>query len=344
VVLPSPRLGVHLQLGAGLRKGAARAEAIGARTVQVFADNPNAWARRRHPPAHLDEFRKRVTSLDVTPVAVHAAYLINLAGPERHFRELSIDVLAAEIRAAATFGAPIVNVHIGSHRDTTVEAGIERVADGVDRAIRAAGPAGREITVTLENSAGGGWTVGTDIPELEAIAEAAARRGISERRLAFCLDTAHAWGAGIAMDDPEAIDRWLSDFDAALGLERLALIHLNDSRSERGSRHDRHEHVGAGQIGERGLGHLVRHPNLAGVPFILETPGMDLGYDLINLDRARRLAAGEPLEPLPPEAFRLPGSRTRGAAPPPERATASADAADGRRTRRRRTTRAVDPS
>jgi deoxyribonuclease IV len=320
VAQPSPRLGVHLQLGAGLRKGAARAKAIGARTVQVFADNPNAWARRRRPPLHLDTFREQLATLDVQPVAVHAAYLVNLAGPDARFRELSIDVLAAELRAAATFGASIVNVHIGSHRDTSVDAGVQRVADGVDRALNAAGSEAQGVRVTLENSAGGGWTIGTDIAELEAIAEAAARRGVAESRLAFCLDTAHAWGAGVAMDDPDAIDRWLAEFDAALGLERLALIHLNDSRSERGSRHDRHEHLGAGQIGARGLGHLVRHPNLAGVPYVLETPGMDLGYDLINLDRARRLAAGEPLERLPTEAFHLPGGRTKGAAPPPERA------------------------
>ena len=118
------------------------------------------------------------------------------------------------------------------------------------------------------------------------------------------------------MDVPGAIDGWLASFDAEIGLERLALIHLNDSRSERGSRQDRHEHLGAGRIGERGLGHLLRNPDLAAVPFILETPGMSEGYDAINLDRARRLVAGESLPPLPAEAFTIKGSRTRGSAPP----------------------------
>src|SRR6478672_2776206 len=138
--------------------------------------------------------------------------------------------------------------------------------------------------------------------------------GVAERRLGFCLDVAHAWGAGVAMDDPDAIDAWLDTFDRELGLGRLAMVHFNDSRSERGSRTDRHEHVGAGRIGPRGLAHLLTHPRLVDVPFVLETPGMDEGYDAVNLARCRSLIGGEPLGPLPPAAFRL-ARRTAGSAP-----------------------------
>ena len=104
-------------------------------------------------------------------------------------------------------------------------------------------------------------------------------------------------------------------FQVTLGLDRLSMIHLNDSKAELGSRADRHEHIGAGRIGPEGLGHLVRSPRLARVPFYLETPGMDLGYDAINLARVRALAAGLPLEALPPEAMAIKGSRARGAQP-----------------------------
>jgi hypothetical protein len=107
------------------------------------------------------------------------------------------------------------------------------------------------------------------------------------------------------MDDPDAIDAWLDAFDRELGLGRLVMLHLNDSRCERGSRTDRHEHVGAGLIGARGLAHLLRHPLLRDLPFVLETPGMDEGYDRINLERCRMLLAGEPLPTLPDAAFRL---------------------------------------
>lgn len=315
---------MHLELSKGLRRAASRAGEIGARTVQVFVDNPTAWRRRQHPPRHLGHFRAELAELDVAPVAVHASYLVNLAGPDPGFRASSIEVLAVDMVAGAGYGARIVNVHTGSHRDTSVAEGIDRVAAGVHEVLRRVrrelrgGPGGGapEPMLTLENAAGGGWSVGSSIEELARIAERAAALGVAESRLGFCLDVAHAWGAGIAMDDPDAIDAWLDAFDREIGLERLAMIHLNDSRSERGSRTDRHEHVGAGRIGPRGLGHLLAEPRLRGKPFILETPGMDVGYDAINLDRCRRLIAGAPLPRLPESAFHL--SRRSAASAPAE--------------------------
>lgn len=283
----------------------------------MFVDNPTAWKRRTAPPKDLDAFRNRLVELDVRPVAVHASYLVNLAGPDGHFRTSSIDVLASDMTAAAAYGATMVNVHTGSHRDTSVEAGLQRVAAGVAEvlarsdesgtfaAIRplASGDGRYRPRLVLENAAGGGDSVGVTIGEHARIAEHAAQLGVPEARLGFCLDVAHAWGAGIRMDDPDSIDAWLDEFDRELGLERLALLHLNDSRSERGSRTDRHEHIGAGQIGEEGFRHLLTHPALQDVPFVLETPGMDDGYDRINLQRARALFAGATLAKLPPEAF-----------------------------------------
>jgi deoxyribonuclease-4 len=167
----------------------------------------------------------------------------------------------------------------------------------------------------LENAAGGGWSVGVTIDEMASIADAIAARGVSEQRVGFCLDTAHLWGAGIRLDDPPVIDELLDRFDHVVGIRRLVMVHLNDSRSELGSRQDRHEHIGAGRIGPRGLGHFVAHPLLREIPFILETPGMDEGYDAINLRRVDALLAGEPLETLPPEAFEVSSSRNRTAAP-----------------------------
>jgi deoxyribonuclease IV len=327
---PGPRIGVHLGLKRGLRRAALRAGEIGAQTVQVFVDNPTAWRRRAAPPRHLGEFRSRLDELDIRPVAVHAAYLVNLAGPEPAFRASSISVLAADMVAGQGYGAAIVNVHTGSHRDTSVAEGVERIATAVAEVLarvaaasevmdsptggqsgdagaapeRSSGSALAPV-LALENAAGGGWAVGSSIEELSAIAERAGALGVPDASLGFCLDTAHAWGAGIAMDEPDAIDAWLGAFDRELGLGRLVMVHLNDSRSERGSRTDRHEHVGAGRIGPRGLGHLLRDPLLRDRPFVLETPGMDDGYDLINLERCRALVAGLELDPLPEAAFKV---------------------------------------
>jgi deoxyribonuclease-4 len=312
----------------------------------VFVDNPTAWKRRTAPPRGLDTFRARLDELDVRPVAVHASYLVNLAGPDPRFRADSIDVLASDMASAAAYGARIVNVHTGSHRDTSIEAGVERVASAVSEVLRRSRREWRsgggdsndadsddaasddEPVLTLENSAGGGFSVGATIEELVRIAERAAALGVADRRLGFCVDVAHAWGAGVAMDDPDAIDAWLEAFDRDLGLDRLVMVHLNDSRSERGSRTDRHEHVGAGLIGARGLAHLLHHPRLRAVPFVLETPGMDEGYDRINLERCRMLLAGEPLPTLPEAAFRL-SRRAAASAPADDDVEAPARRAGG---------------
>ena len=301
-------IGAHLPLAAGMVRAADRAAAIGATAIQVFADNPSAWRRRDEPATELPAFRARLTGHGVNAVAIHAAYLINLAGPDDEFREKSIVVLAAELAAAPGYGARVVNVHTGSHRESGLEIGIERLADGIARAFELADEPdaserdARRPILALENAAGGGSTIGSTIEELAKVAEAAARHGVQPDRLAFCLDTAHLWAAGHEIDRPEGVDAVLAAFERELGLERLVLVHLNDSKSGLGSRSDRHEHLGAGSIGEVGLGHLLRQPALEHVTFILETPRMDEGFDALNVGRARDLLAGRPLAPLPAAA------------------------------------------
>ena len=306
-----PRLGAHLPLGNGMVKAAERAHAIGADAMQIFGDNPTAWRRRTEPPGEQAAFRERLIALGIGTVAVHAAYLINLAGPDPDFFERSVAVLAQDLRSAPGFGASFVNVHTGSHRDTGLEVGIARLAEGVVRVLDEV-PAGADAaTLVLENSAGGGFGVGTTVEELADIAEAIAARGVADSRVAFCLDVAHLWAAGYRLSDPRQTDALLEAFDRRIGLGRLALMHLNDSKTAVGSRLDRHEHVGAGGIGEAGMAHLLTHQRLRHATFLLETPGMDEGYDAINMDRARALMEGRPLGALPPEAMNLRGSRAR---------------------------------
>ncbi len=332
-VLEGRRIGAHLPLATGMLKAVDRAGEIGANAMQIFADNPTAWKRRAEPPRELAAFRRRLHELDIGPVSIHASYLVNLAGSNPESFERSIDLLANELRDAPTFGARFVNVHIGSHLGLGVAAGIERLAEGVLRTLEAADrpaadasidgnglppatlSAARPAMLVLENSAGSGGGLGTTVDELAEIAIAIAGRGIPDERVGFCLDTAHAWGAGIDVATPSAVDDLVAAFDARIGLERLVLVHLNDSRSERGSRMDRHEHLGAGRIGPTGLAHILRHPGLGRATYLLETPGMDEGYDAINLARARALATGAPLEPLPPGAFQLRGSAKARTAP-----------------------------
>jgi len=305
------RLGAHLPLGAGMVRAVERAHEIGAEAIQVFCDNPTAW--RRHPtlPKELPRFRERLDELDIRPLAIHAAYLVNLAGDEPTFHAQSIEILASDLRTGIAYGASFVNVHIGSHRGAGAEAGVEALTSGIAAVLAAVPPGPGVPRLVLEDSAGSGFGLGVTIDELEAIDHALIEHGVDRERIGYCLDTAHLWGAGYDLRSRETVEALLDAFGRRIGLDRLVMVHLNDSRSELGSRLDRHEHLGAGRIGARGLRNVLTHPALGHVAFLIETPGMDEGYDAINLQRARDIAAGRPLADLPREAFELRRSRSR---------------------------------
>ena len=315
MVTASRRIGLHVALGGGMVTAADRAAEIGADTVQVFSDNPTAWRRRAEPPAELGAFRRRLAILGIQPLVIHAPYLINLAGPDEEFHNRSVAVLAHELRTAQAYGASFVNVHIGSHRGTGPEAGAEQVAVTVARAFEAVGDGAPDPVLALENSAGGGFGMGASVEELGLVLAAIERRGIPAPRVRLCLDTAHLWGAGHDISTMAGLDAFLDRLDAGVGIARVAMIHLNDSRADLGSMTDRHQHIGAGQIGAEGLTAVLTSQRLHHVPCYLETPGMDDGYDAINMARCRDLLAGRPLADLPDEAFAMRGSRSRTAPP-----------------------------
>ena len=312
------RLGAHLPLGDGMVKAVDRAHEIGAGALQIFVDNPTAWRRRQDPPAELPAFRARLTEHDIGPVAVHASYLVNLAGTEEDFFGRSV----ASSPATCVRRRPSP---VGSSTSMS-----DRTAGPVWRPARNAwpmashsrwprsmtGPTRRWSCSRTRPAAGSDWA--SMSPSWRRSPRPPAARGLPSRRIGFCIDTAHAWAAGIDVSQPAAIDAFLADFDDRIGLERLVMIHLNDSKSECGSHLDRHEHLGAGRIGAAGLGHLLRHPALAHVTYYIETPGMDEGYDAINIARAYDIAACRPLADLPPEAMTLRGSRARTGPAPAE--------------------------
>lgn len=306
----APRVGIHLGVAHGLLRTARRARQIGATALQIFSDNPTAWRRRPELPADAGEFVAYAAREGIAPISIHASYLINLAGSAEPFASQSRAGLIHELQRAPAYGATLVNTHIGSHRGGGREEGLRRIVANVRAALDAA-PDG--VRLVLENSSGGGDMLGSTLEELAAILEGADRLG-DVGALAFCLDAAHLWGAGYDISTPDGSVAVVDRFEELIGLDRLAMIHLNDSRSELGSRTDRHEHVGAGRIGPEGLGTLIREPRLAaaGTTFVMETPGADEGYDAVNLRRAWLLWNGATSLPvLPPKAFKLTRASTR---------------------------------
>ena len=304
---------MHLGVAAGLVKMVPRAHEIGCRALQVFSDNPTAWRRRASLPPDIESFTALRTAARIEPLVIHASYLINMAGSAQPFADQSRRGLIHEMRRAPLYGATLVNTHIGSHRQEGLETGMRRIRETVGEVL-AESPDG--VRLVLENSAGSGDELGSTLEELAGILDGAA----PDHRLAFCLDTAHLWGAGYDLSTAEGATAVIDRFEELIGLERLALVHLNDSKSPLGSRWDRHEHLGAGNIGPFGLAALLRDPRLQRVPFIMETPGMDEGYDRINMRRARLLYGGaERLPRLPAAAFRLSRRSTRTVASTPRR-------------------------
>ena len=282
----------------GLVRVAERASEIGASALQIFSDNPTAWRRRAETPPEATAFRQRLKELDIRPVAIHAAYLVNLAGPDDDLFGRSVEMIRHELEHAPEFGARFVNVHVGSHRGAGLDSGIDRLVDGLARAIDGPSWGPDAPLLVLENSSGGGYTIGSTIEELAMALDSAAARGL-DGRLAICLDVAHLWGAGYDVSRPDAIDRLLEETDRTIGLERLVMIHMNDSRSDLGSRRDHHAHLGEGQIGRAGLAHFLCHPALSHVAYYLETPDSESGYDAVNVARLGDLAAYRPLTPGP---------------------------------------------
>jgi deoxyribonuclease-4 len=304
----APRVGLHLGVARGLLPAARRSRQIGARALQIFSDNPTAWRRRPEPPADAEQFIAYAAREGIDAISIHASYLINLAGSAEPFASRSRAGLVVEMQRAPTYGATLVNTHIGSHRGVGREAGLRRIVDHV-RAVLEESPGG--VRLVLENSSGGGDLLGSRIEELAEILDGVGR-GVGADRLAFCLDTAHLWGAGYDVATEEGARAVVDRFEELIGLDRLPMIHLNDSRSELGSRSDRHEHVGAGRIGAVGLGALLRDPRLGSAVFIMETPGAEEGWDAVNLRRAWMLWQGAPELPiLPPRAFRTNRRSTR---------------------------------
>ena len=307
------RLGAHLPLATGMVKAVERAHEIGASAIQIFTDNPTAWRRRAEPPAELAAFRERPASqLDIAPVAIHASYLVNLAGPDPDVRSSARrHARRRAARRADVRGALRQRPHRLASRGTGIDASASaRVGRG-----RPAGAWPRSTTardaamLVLENSAGGGWRPRHERRRAGGASPTAigARGRRPPTGVGFCLDTAHAWGAGIDVGDavgdrrpPRRLRRADRARPAGHGPpQRLAL------RASARARTATSTSARAGS-GRSGLAHVLRHPALAHAAYILETPGMDEGYDAINLARARALAAGEPLAAAArPAAFEL---------------------------------------
>ncbi|HEX7321135.1 MAG TPA: deoxyribonuclease IV [bacterium] len=270
------RFGFHISIAQGFARVTARALERQCQTVQIFSRNPRGWKYNALNREDCAVFVKDLAQASIAPVFVHMPYLPNLAIPESKFHDRAADSLQEELRRAEIIGAGYVIMHAGSSVD--LKAGIRQMISGINRVLETVR---NKVAVLIENTAGRGNEIGHRFEHLAEITG-----GIKDRsRIGITLDTAHAFQAGYDLRSKNAVDRTLKEFDRVIGFEMLELVHFNDSRTALGSRHDRHWHIGKGEIG-KGMGYIANHPGLNGKPFIMETPRMTLSDDLMNMAAA----------------------------------------------------------
>jgi deoxyribonuclease-4 len=283
------KLGAHVSTAGGVDKAFDRATEIGAEAIQMFATSPRAWKFREAPEAQVSAFRKRSEETGISPVFIHASYLINVGGDPGLVIK-SVDSFTSHMNAAGRMGAAGVIFHGGSHGGVGFDGVLEQAATAL-QAVLANSP--KDVWMIIENSAGMGSHIGSSFAEIACLIEA-----IGDPRVNVCLDTEHTFAAGYNLADASAIDGVMEEFDREIGLSKLVAVHANDAKVEFGSGVDRHENIGEGYIGTEGFEVIMGHPAFRDVPFILEVPGIDKkGPDKENMDRIKAIRAGLGVQP-----------------------------------------------
>ena len=279
----TPSVGAHVSSSGGLWTSVERGVAMEAEAIQIFGSAPQTWRKTNHTPVAYEKFRTARLDAGLSAVWLHCSYLPNLAVDDDEMWEKSIDCVINALTVADGAGANGVVLHTGSHRGKGVEAVLPRVATALERIFEAA-PG--DCLLALENAAGQGGTIGKSWAELGAILHA-----VPTPRLAVCIDTCHAFAAGYQITEPAGLRRTLDELDSEVGIERLAVLHANDSLMEFGSTRDRHQNIGDGFIGNDGFRVILAEPTFRDLALLLEVPGMDgkSGPDAENVARLKRL-------------------------------------------------------
>lgn len=280
-----PRFGAHLSIAGGVDKAIGRARDVGADCLQIFVKPPQQWRFQKLDDETVDRFRTGAAEADIEPIVGHASYLLNLASPDRDLFAKSRACLVEEWDRAERLGLIGLILHPGSHTGSGERGGLRRIIRALDWLHRRRD---HDARILLETTSGAGSTLGATLEQLAFVLQECECR----ERLGIAIDTCHLFAAGYDLRTEEAVEETLSAIHKAMGLERVAVVHVNDSKGELGANLDRHEHVGRGRIGREGFRALVNHPALAEMPCILETPKKDEDgkrMDPTNLRTLRRL-------------------------------------------------------
>jgi deoxyribonuclease-4 len=276
----TPLLGAHISIAGGTQNAPARAKIIGATAMQIFTKMANRWAERTCEADECNTFRQELAKTQIKVISAHDSYLINLASPDPVLRRRSMESFILELRRCEALGLQYLVSHPGNYIDDR-DAGIKRNAEAIGLALE---QVPGKTKLLMEMTAGSGTAIGSTFEEIAELIDLVPRT--IRKRMGVCIDTAHIFAAGYDIsNDYEGVMR---HFDDTVGLKKLKMMHLNDSKAPLGSHRDRHELIGEGQIGERAFRHIMNDPRLAKVAKVIETPKKEENVtDQLMLERLR---------------------------------------------------------
>lgn len=282
----NPILGAHFSIAKGLHDAVYQAKSYGCNALQMFTRNATVWKERTVTPAEQERFEKAKTDTRIHSIAAHTSYLINLASPDPKKHAMSQGALKQELIRCTALKIPFCVLHPGAHMDSGIDNGLLKISESLNRIFSKTGQSTTRLL--LETTAGQGSGLGHTFEQLAEIMD----RIEQKERIGVCLDTCHIFAAGYDIRTRETYQRTMNHFEAVLGLDRLFLIHVNDSKKDLGSRVDRHAHIGKGALGVDAFKHLLNDERLVHIPKLLETPKTEGGidWDQRNLDLLRSMA------------------------------------------------------
>jgi deoxyribonuclease-4 len=276
------RVGVHVSIAGSLDLAVDRAKDAGCDVFQQFSRNPRGWGYKPLSDDDCETYRAKIRATGIIPVD-HMPYLPNLASPKPDVYEKSVPALVAELDRCGKLGIPYLVTHLGHHLGDGIAGGRARVIRAINTAL---GESDNSVMLLLENTAGEKNSVGSSFEHIRGIMD-----GLdAQERVGVCFDTGHAFAAGYELRTEAGIEETLAQFDEQVGIRNLMVVHVNDTKGDRGSGLDRHEHIGMGFIGENGFRRILHHPVFKSLPLVCETPVDERRDDAGNIAKVRELA------------------------------------------------------
>src|SRR3954468_1465210 len=273
------RIGVHLGTAGGASNAADKAHEIGANTLQIFSSSPRMWRPQKIDPKQAERMRTQRANLEVGPLVIHTSYLVNVCSQTEEFREKSVVAFRGEIERALMLGAEYLVLHPGSWKGLTRNEGLKLAAESIQKAVDGLPWQGTDFSILIENTAGAECSLGGNFEQVAELVE----RLKAHAPVGVCLDTCHTHVSGYDVTTEEGYRETIMQADITFGVDAVRVWHCNDAKALRGSKLDRHEHIGRGNIGIEPFRWLLNDPRFADCAFVAETPNDDPGDEERNV-------------------------------------------------------------